>query len=99
MFNHIALKIKTVAEVTAWIGIILSCFFGFTQMYNDDDLILTGLITIALGSLLSWLASFVLYGFGQLIENTDILRKHLCESQEKAESKNGVASNFSSANE
>ena len=30
-------------------------------------------LILAIGFLLSWLGSFLLYGFGQLIENSDIL--------------------------
>ena len=34
--------------------------------------VLSGLLTIVLGALLSWVGSFVLYGFGEIVENSDI---------------------------
>ena len=36
--------------------------------------VVAGLITIVVGSLLSWVGSFFAYGFGQLIENTDRIK-------------------------
>ena len=73
MFGNIGGKIKTLAQVVTWIGIIGSVICGFVLMGIDDDLIFTGFIIALFGSLSSWVSSFVLYGFGQLIENTDKL--------------------------
>lgn len=36
--------------------------------------IVVGVCTIIFGCLFSWIGSFFTYGFGRLIENTDILR-------------------------
>ncbi len=41
------------------------------------SLMITGLLVIVIGSILSWLGSLVLYGFGQLVDNSDIIRKQL----------------------
>ena len=32
---------------------------------------ITGLLTAVVGSLFSWIGSLALYGFGQLVENSD----------------------------
>ncbi len=73
MFSNIGGKIKSLAQVITWLGIIVSVIWGFVLMATDEDLIPAGLIIALLGSLISWISSFVLYGFGQLIENTDKL--------------------------
>lgn len=73
MFSNIGSKIKILAQVMTWLGIIASVIGGLVLMAIDEDLIPAGLITALLGPLISWLSSFVLYGFGQLIENTDKL--------------------------
>ncbi len=73
MFGNIGSKIKTLAQVVTWIGIIGSAICGFVLMGMDEDLIFIGLLIAILGSLSSWVSSFVLYGFGHLIENTDKL--------------------------
>lgn len=73
MFSNIGSKIKTLAQVITWIGIIGSVIWGLVLMTTDEELISAGLMIALLGSLISWVSSFVLYGFGQLIENTDKL--------------------------
>lgn len=73
MFDNIGSKIKTLAKVVCWIGIIASVIIGFILLVQDEDTVLAGLLTMILGSLGSWIGSFMTYGFGQLIENSDIL--------------------------
>lgn len=36
------------------------------------SLVITGIVTMILGSFFSWIGSFCLYGFGQLVDNSDI---------------------------
>lgn len=71
MFNNIGSKIKTVAQVVTWIGVIASVIGGMIMMVSLESPI--GLLIMIGGPLLSWVSSLTLYGFGQLIENTDIL--------------------------
>lgn len=74
MFNNIGSKIKSLATVICWIGIIGSVIGGVALMCNDDEeLIVIGIITALFGSLFSWIGCFFLYGFGQLVENSDIM--------------------------
>ena len=65
MFNNIGGKIKGLAEVLCALGIIASVIIGLGM--KNASMILVFLI-IAGGSLISWISSFVLYGFGELIE-------------------------------
>ena len=73
MFDNIGRKIKTLAQAVCWIGIVCSVISGIVTISIDDDLAFLGIIIIVIGSLISWVSSFTLYGFGQLIENTDQL--------------------------
>lgn len=71
MFNNIGHKIKVLAMVLCLIGIICGIVAGIV-------LVVEGLpeigIPVLIGSpLLFWISSFVLYGFGQLVENSDTL--------------------------
>ena len=79
MFGNIGSKIKTLTQINAWIGIIISVILGISIMGTDEDLIFIGILTMGLGSLLSWISSFIFFGFGQLIENSDTLIKILNE--------------------
>ena len=73
MFDNIGSKIKTVSKVVCWIGIIASIIIGFVLLVQDEDTAFAGILTMVLGSLGSWVGSFITYGFGQLVENSDIL--------------------------
>ena len=83
MFDNIGDKIKTLAKVVCWIGIIACIITGIVLMATDEDLVLAGILTAVLGSILSWVSSFVLYGFGQLVENSDIIAKQSARNNEK----------------
>lgn len=73
MFNNVGGKIKAVAKVTAWIGIVICVIYGFVMLVSMEDMALIGLLIMTVGSLTSWISALVLYGFGHLIENRDIL--------------------------
>lgn len=77
MFDNIGDKIKTLASVITVLGIIASLITGGVMISANDNLALIGLLIMVLGSLISWISSFLLYGFGQLIENSDKLMKIL----------------------
>ena len=68
MFNNIGGKIKILATVITVVGIIASFISGLILIAdgNNDIPIITGF--------------FVLYGLGQLIENTDAIRAHMTGS-------------------
>ena len=90
MFNNIGKKIKVLAKVICWIGIISgviagACFIiegaagsGSAFGIHSD----TGIAFIAIGvamlillPLLSWIGSFTLYGFGELIDSTQQIKQ------------------------
>lgn len=75
MFDNIGGKIKTLAQVVTWIGIIASVISGIVLMSIAEEMIFVGLMVMIFGALMSWVSSFVLYGFGQLVENSDKLVK------------------------
>ncbi len=89
MFSNIGKKIKILAKVLCWVGIVCSVLMGAALIARGGDTIMTvngeyrtaptlllGILIIIIGSLLSWISSFFTYGFGQLIENTDQIREN-----------------------
>ena len=81
MFDNIGGKIKALAKVLCWLGIIASVISGIAiivmasqNRYSSGTGVVSGLLTIVLGCLGSWIGSFFTYGFGQLIENTDRIK-------------------------
>lgn len=78
MFKNIGAKIKTLAVVACWIGIVGSVVFGIILMalpsYLGGNAGL-GIAVLLGGSLFSWLGCFYTYGFGELIEKTTEIAK------------------------
>lgn len=76
MFNNVGNKIKGVAKVFCWLGIIGSVIGGLSMIYiglnsrHGEELIIYGLLITVLGSLLSWIGSLFTYGFGELVQNS-----------------------------
>lgn len=60
-----------------WLGIIASVIVGIVVIAADENMILQGLLIMLLGGLLSWVGSFMAYGFGQLVENSDFIADEL----------------------
>ena len=70
MFDNIGGKIKSLAKVVCWICIILFIIMGIIMCLAGPSYIIYGVLVAVLGSLASWIGSFVLYGFGELIDNS-----------------------------
>ena len=58
------------------VGIVLSILAGIVMMAASEDLILIGLLVAVVGSLGSWIGSWFVYGFGELIETTKRIEKN-----------------------
>lgn len=76
MYENIGKKIKEMAKVVAIVLAVLAVIGGMVMIAVDSYLLVPGLLTMLLGPVLAWLGSFVLYGFGELVDKTcDIERK------------------------
>ena len=79
MFDNIGSKIKAVAKVFTWLGIIASVVSGIVIITSLEPPM--GILVMIGGSLISWLSSLTLYGFGQLIEHTEHIANNIAYSQ------------------
>ena len=66
MFDNIGGKIKTLALVSTIIGMVAFGIYGLALLFSGAVLI--GILVAGLGCLSAWIGSFLLYGFGELIE-------------------------------
>ena len=80
MFNNIGSTIKTLARIVLWTGIAGSVIWGFVLLSNE---ILLGPLFMVVGGFASMLVASLIYGFGQLVENSDILAES-CKSKESS---------------
>ncbi len=76
MFDNIGRKIKGLAEVFTWIGILASVILGIITTASVGNPLPFFLISI-IGSLISWISCMALYGFGELIENSASIEFYL----------------------
>ena len=87
MFNYenIGDKIKGLAQMSFVVEAIAAVITGIALMISDEDLILYGLLVLIAGPIIAWVSSWLLYGFGQLIENSDIIAEEYNRKNEKHE--------------
>ena len=83
MFNNMGRKIRTVGKVFCWIGIVIAILAAIAGIiagvaavrYSGNvgyvvGIIIGSILGGCLLALLSWVGSFMLIGYGELIENT-----------------------------
>ena len=87
MFNYenIGNKIKGLAQMAFVVEAIAAVITGIALMASDEDLILYGLLVLIAGPIIAWVSSWLLYGFGQLVENSDIIVAEYNRKNEKHE--------------
>ena len=82
MYHNIGSKIKKLAVVLFWIGLVVSVIAGLVA-FSESGIV--GVITLITGCLLSWISNFFTYGFGELVENSgrqaDLMAKLYDEQQ------------------
>ena len=71
-FKNIGNKIKILATIIAIIGSITSVIYGIILIFKTNYDI-EGILWLIIGPIASWISCFVLYGFGQLVDNSDKL--------------------------
>ena len=80
MFDQIGQRIKTLAVVITVIGMIVSVIAGCDYIFNKSRRIY-GLIIIVGGIIASWVGSFILYGFGEIIDKLCDISQSLNEQK------------------
>ena len=72
MFDKIGEQIKKWAKAVCILGIIVSVIVGFTPCFSELSLAMVIYCAVVLigGSCASWVGTCMIYGFGELIEET-----------------------------
>ncbi len=68
MFNNIGKKIKVLAWVFFFLFSLGDIAAGIILLAEDDDLLFPALPIMLAGPLFAWIGSWLLYGFGELID-------------------------------
>ena len=85
MYDNIGGKIKGLAKVIFFVEAIAAVITGFVFMAAHDYLIPVGLLVMILGPIVSWVSSWLLYGFGELIDKTCDIARNTYGSERKSE--------------
>lgn len=97
MYNNIGNKIKVLAKFIAFIGIAASLIGGIVLAlvlldgYFTEDMAFIGIIVAIVGPLLSWLSGFFIYGFGELVDQTQQINIKLLSNGNDAALKQKIA--------
>ena len=83
MFKNIGKKIMGLAKFITWMGFLASIIGGIAMIVEDEDLIVPAVLVMVAGCLVSWIACFMLYGFGQLIHNSEECKTLLMKISEQ----------------
>ena len=70
MYSNIGKKIKVLAIVIFGIEAFAAFLSAIALMSVDEEMIPGGIIILLVGPLLAWISSWLLYGFGELIDKT-----------------------------
>ena len=71
MWNNIGQKIMKLSQILCWVGIIGSVFTGISFFINGNNSyygsqsVVTGILVIILGPLISWISSWITYAIGE----------------------------------
>lgn len=83
MFANIGEKIKGVATFFTIVGIVIGIIICIAMSAVDESMFWAGLLTGGMVALVSWISSFVLYGFGALISSVQSTEELLYEVLDK----------------
>ena len=81
MYDNIGGKIKGLAKAVFIVEATAALITGIALVAIDEDLILFGLLTLILGPAVAWVSSWLLYGFGELIDRVCEIAQNTRTSQ------------------
>ena len=76
MYDNIGEKIKGLGKAAFIVEVIVAAIVGIALLASDEDLILTGLLVLLVGPIVAWVSSWLLYGFGELIDRVCEIAKN-----------------------
>ena len=83
MFENIGGKIKGLAQIFFFLEAVVAIILGFFVCSINEGLVFLGVVVMFVGPLVAWVSAWLLYGFGELIENTAEIAKNTRKCTEK----------------
>lgn len=92
MYDNIGGKIKGLAKAIFITETISAVISGIALMASDEDMIPVGLLVMVVGPLVAWVSSWLLYGFGELIDKACDIERNTRGGERKSETQAKVDS-------
>ena len=90
MYDNIGKKIKIMAKVIFVIGLIISLIAGFIIIGISQQLVLISLLIFVVGPIFFWISTWLLYGFGELIDKTCDIERNTRGGQKKSKAQSEI---------
>jgi len=90
MYDNIGGKIKVLAKVTFIVEAIAAVITGIALMASDEDMIPVGLLVMVVGPIVAWVSSWLLYGFGELVDKACDIERNTRGGERKSEAQKKV---------
>lgn len=90
MYDNIGGKIKGLAKTLSILGAIAIAILAIILLCSNDKLIPFGVLLLIFGPLFAWISSWILYGFGELVENSSIISGKLASEKASKKSEDPV---------
>ncbi|MBQ4648006.1 MAG: hypothetical protein IJB76_02460 [Clostridia bacterium] len=84
MYDNIGGKIKGLAKIIFVVEAIVAIITGSVIMDSDNDLFLVGLLVMVMGGIVAWVSTWLLYGFGELIDKTSAIERNTRGGERKS---------------
>ena len=98
MYNNIGEKIKTLVSFITKLGIAVSVFFGIIFMFLGARYAATWIMLIVVIPLFLWISSFLLYGFGEMIDKLSAIEENTRGGKSKAKNNTNAPAKASNSN-
>lgn len=85
MYDNIGRKIKNLAEAIFIIATILAVIMGIALTFLLEDIFYVGLIVLVVGPIVAWISSWLLYGFGELVDKVCDIERNTRGEKGKSE--------------
>ena len=79
LYGNIGKKIMGLAIVSAILGAVVTFVLGIAIAVNSNGgvMLFLGIFMVVAGPICSWVGSWVLYGFGKLVDNSQATRTNV----------------------
>lgn len=84
MYDNIGRKIKGLAKAVLIIGVIVAIFAGMPFVAQGGNIALIGLAIMIIVPIFSWIFSWFIYGFGELIDKVCDIEHNTSNGERKS---------------